>query len=171
MGNLNTPQKRTLDDIGTYLADHVCGEAKIRSLLEERQGKVHTITQSKSVYDALEIMSEQGIGALVVVEEGLVVGVMSERDYARKVILTGRASRDTTVREIMSWPAKTVSPDHTVSECMTLMTECRIRHLPVIDKGRLTGIVSVGDLVKAVIADQGVRLEQFEKYIRGAYPA
>jgi predicted transcriptional regulator len=168
---MNTPQKRTLDDIGSYLADHVCGEAKISSLLEKREGKVHTITQSKSVYDALEIMSEQGIGALVVVEEGLVVGVISERDYARKVILTGRASRDTTVREIMSWPAKTVSPEHTVSECMALMTEYRIRHLPVIDKGRLSGIVSVGDLVKAVIADQGVRLEQFEKYIRGTYPA
>ena len=170
MSDLN-PQKRTLDDIGSYLAGHVCGEAKISLLLEKGEGEVHTITQSKSVYDALEIMSEQGIGALVVVEEGRVIGIISERDYARKVILIGRASRDTTVREIMSWPAKTVTPDHTVAECMALMTEQRIRHLPVIDKGRLSGIVSVGDLVKAVIADQGRQLEQFEKYIRGTYPA
>ena len=170
MGNVNT-EKRTLDDIGSYLTGNVCGEAKILSLLKKREGEVYTITQSKSVYDALEIMSEQGIGALVVVEEGRVIGIISERDYARKVILIGRASRDTTVREIMSWPAKTVTPDHTVAECMALMTEERIRHLPVIDKGRLAGIVSVGDLVKAVIADQGRQLEQFEKYIRGTYPA
>ena len=170
MSDLN-PQKRTLDDIGSYLAGNVCGEAKILSLLKKREGEVYTITQSKSVYDALEIMSEQGIGALVVVEEGRVIGIISERDYARKVILIGRASRDTTVREIMSWPAKTVTPDHTVGECMALMTEERIRHLPVIEKGRLTGIVSVGDLVKSVIADQGRQLEQFEKYIRGTYPA
>ena len=163
-------REKNLDDIGSYLAAHVCGEAKIRSLLEKREGPVQTITQSHSVYDALELMADQGIGALVVVEEGRVVGVISERDYARKVILTGRASRETTVREIMSWPAKTVTPDHTVGECMALMTSCRIRHLPVVDRGRLTGIVSVGDLVKAVIADQGRQLEQFEKYIRGTYP-
>jgi len=170
MGNLNA-QKRDLDDIGSYLGTHICGDAKIRTLLEVSKGEVRTVTQSESVYDALLVMSEHDIGALVVVEEGRVIGVISERDYARKVILIGRTSRDTTVREIMSWPARTVSPDHTVAECLSLMTEHRIRHLPVIEDERLAGIVSVGGLVKSIIVDQGRQLEQFEKYIRGSYPA
>jgi CBS domain-containing protein len=169
MDNMQT-QRRNLDDIGSYLATTVCGETRIAALLEERQGEVLTITQSQSVYDALVIMAEHNIGALVVVEGERVIGMLSERDYARKVILIGRASRETSVREIMSWPAKTVSPEHTVGECLALMTEHHVRHLPVIKEGRLEGMVSVGDLVKSVIADQGRQLEQFERYIRGAYP-
>jgi CBS domain-containing protein len=169
MENVN-PHSREHDDIGSYLRAQECAEAKVRTLLERKNAEVFTITQSRSVFEALEAMSEHGIGALVVVEEGRVVGMISERDYARKVILIGRSSRETTVREIMSWPARTVTPEQTVAECMALMTERRIRHLPVLEAGRLVGIVSLGDLVKSIIADQGHRIEQYEKYISGSYP-
>jgi CBS domain-containing protein len=169
MENVNT-HRRDRDDIGSYVKAQECAEAKIRTLLEGRDGEVFTITQSRSVFEALEAMSDHGIGALVVVEDGRVVGMISERDYARKVILIGRSSRETTVREIMSWPARTVTPEQTVAECMALMTEYRIRHLPVLEAGGLVGIVSLGDLVKSIIADQGHRLEQYEKYISGSYP-
>lgn len=163
--------ERTFDDIGSFVGKRACGTATVRSLLAKKGRGAYTASPSTSVLEALKSMARHQIGALVVVEGDRVTGVVSERDYARKVILTGKSSGETSVREIMSSPASTVSPDQTVAECMTLMTERRIRHLPVLEGGRLTGLVSIGDLVKSIISDQERRIEQFEKYIRGAYPA
>jgi CBS domain-containing protein len=115
-------------------------------------------------------MSRHNIGALVVTEGPQVVGIISERDYARKVILIGKTSRDTRVREIMSSPARTVTPQTTVAECFGYMTDNRLRHLPVVDGTDLIGVLSIGDLVKFIMEAQELRLEQFEKYVQGNYP-
>lgn len=162
-------QKKKLDNICSYLG--TCGATMIRELLSGERREVRTIKPAASVFEALETMSRFEIGALVVVEGDRVTGVISERDYARKVILIGKSSRETSVREIMSSPARTVSPEQTVAECLALMTDRHFRHLPVLKEGELIGIVSMGDLVKSVISDQEQRIEQFEKYIRGAYPS
>ena len=128
---------------------------------------VHTIEPTASVFDAVKLMAEKNIGALLVVERGQVVGIVSERDYARKIVLMSRASRDTPLRDIMSSPVMYVRPDQTSEECMALMTENRLRHLPVMDDGRLIGLVSIGDLVKATISEQQFIIEQLEHYISG----
>ena len=128
---------------------------------------VHTIEPAASVYEAVRLMADRNIGALVVVEHGQVVGIVSERDYARKIVLMARASKDTPLREIMSSPVMYVQPDQTSEECMVLMTENRLRHLPVMDGGRLIGLVSIGDLVKATIAEQRFIIDQLEHYISG----
>ncbi len=163
-------QKRQFDDVGRYMGTDPCGTARVREVLAAKGGEVQTVTPSATVLEALKVMALYEIGALVVVSGSLVSGVFSERDYARKIILTGKSSSETTVGEIMSAPATTVTPEYTVAECMATMTERRVRHLPVLDEGRLAGIVSIGDLVKAVISEQGRRIEQFERYIQGAYP-
>lgn len=139
----------------------------VRRILAEKGTHVHAVKPDDCVYTALERMAEHDVGALVVLDGERLVGVVSERDYARKVILLGRASRDTTVREVMSAPVLTVAIDDTVNTCMNRMTEKRIRHLPVVDDGRLVGIVSVGDLVKAIIAEQAFEIEQLQGYIAG----
>jgi CBS domain-containing protein len=164
-------QERTFDNIGSFVEKMACGAARVRDLLERKGRGAYTVSPSSSVLEALKSMARHGVGALVVVEGDRVIGVVSERDYARKVILTGKSSGETSVKEIMSHPASTVSPDQTIAECMTLMTVQRIRHLPVLESGRLAGLVSIGDLVKSIISDQERRIEQFERYIRGAYPA
>ena len=128
---------------------------------------VHTIAPSASVFDAVQRMAEKNIGALVVVEDERVVGIVSERDYARKVVLLARSSRDTPLRDIMSSPVMWVRPDQSSEECMALMTEHRLRHLPVMDGGRLIGLVSIGDLVKDIISEQQFIIEQLEHYISG----
>ena len=128
---------------------------------------VHTIEPAASVYEAVKLMAEKNVGALLVVEHGKVVGIVSERDYARKVVLMARSSKDTLLGEIMSSPVMYVRPDQTSEECMVLMTENRLRHLPVIDDGRLLGIISIGDLVKDIIAEQRFTIEQLEHYISG----
>jgi CBS domain-containing protein len=128
---------------------------------------VHTIAPTASVYEAVRLMADRNIGALVVVERGQVVGIVSERDYARKIVLMARASKDTPLSEIMSSPVMYVQPDQTSEECMALMTENRLRHLPVMDGGRLIGLVSIGDLVKATIAEQRFIIDQLEHYISG----
>jgi len=128
---------------------------------------VHTIAPTASVYEAVKVMADRNVGALVVVEHGQVVGIVSERDYARKIVLMARASKDTPLREIMSSPVMYVQPDQTSEECMALMTENRLRHLPVMDGGRLIGLVSIGDLVKATIAEQRFIIDQLEHYISG----
>jgi CBS domain-containing protein len=128
---------------------------------------VYTIAPTVSVYEAVRLMADRNIGALVVVERGQVVGIVSERDYARKVVLMARASKDTPLSEIMSSPVMYVQPDQTSEECMALMTENRLRHLPVMDGGRLIGLVSIGDLVKATIAEQRFIIDQLEHYISG----
>ena len=128
---------------------------------------VYTIGPDASVYDAMRVMADKGIGALLVTEGEKIIGILSERDYARKVALMGRSSRDTPVREIMSSSVMYVRPDQTNEECMALMTESRVRHLPVLDRGRLVGLVSIGDLVKDIISEQQFIIEQLEHYIRG----
>jgi|SRR5271155_5391745 len=128
---------------------------------------VYTIAPIASVFDALKLMAEKSIGALVVTEGELVVGIITERDYARKVILMARSSKDTPVRDIMASAVMYVRPDHTNEECMVLMTENRLRHLPVMDSGKLVGLISIGDLVKDIISEQKFIIEQLEHYITG----
>jgi CBS domain-containing protein len=141
----------------------------VRGILARKGTHVHSIGPDEDVYAALERMAEHDIGALVVVDGGDVVGVMSERDYARKVSLFGRASRDTRVRDVMSPPEHTASLDDTVAACMARVTVSRMRHLPVLDGGRLVGLVSIGDLVKAIIDEQSFVIEQLHEYISGAH--
>ena len=128
---------------------------------------VYSIEPSASVYEAVRLMADKNIGALVVVERGKVVGIVSERDYARKLVLMARSSTDTLVRDIMSSPVMYVHPHQTSEECMALMTENRLRHLPVMDGGELIGLISIGDLVKATISEQRFVIEQLEHYITG----
>ena len=136
-------------------------------LLEEKGHDVHTIPADAPVLEAVRRMSELGIGALLVLREGRLAGVVSERDYARKVILMGRSSSDTAVHEIMSDEVVTVSPLDSTDHCMRLMTHGRFRHLPVVEQGEVVGVLSIGDLVKAVIADQQHEIEQLQHYIAG----
>ena len=128
---------------------------------------IHTVDPAASVFDAVRLMAQQNIGALVVVEHDQVVGMLTERDYARKVALRDRASRDTPVRDIMTSPVMYVHPLQTSEECMALMTENRLRHLPVMDGGKLAGLISIGDLVKDIISEQRFIIEQLEHYIAG----
>jgi CBS domain-containing protein len=127
----------------------------------------HAIGPEATAYDALEIMAEKNIGAMLVVENGRLVGVFSERDYARKVILRGKSSKGTTVRELMSSPPITVNMDASMRDCMVLMTENRIRHLPVMDKDLLWGVVSIGDVVNTIISEQEKAIQDMENYIAG----
>lgn len=128
---------------------------------------VHTTTPSTTVFDAVKLMAEKGIGALLVTEGDKLVGIVTERDYARKVALMSRSSRDTPVREIMTADVMFVRPDQTSAECMALMTENRLRHLPVMAGGKLLGLISIGDLVKDIISEQRFIIEQLEHYITG----
>ena len=128
---------------------------------------VHAIAPDVSVFEAVRLMAEKGIGALVVMEGSRLVGLITERDYARKIALMARSSRDTLVREVMTSDVLCVRPENTSEECMALMTEKQVRHLPVVDGDRLLGIISIGDLVKDIISDQRFIIEQLEHYIAG----
>ena len=138
----------------------------VRQILHEKGNRVWTIAPDETVFEAVRRMAEHGIGALVVVERGELSGIVSERDYARKIILKGRASPSTHVFEIMSSPVVTADMDWEVERCMREMTERRIRHLPVVEHGRLAGMVSIGDVVKAIISDQRFMIAQLEQYIQ-----
>ncbi|WP_036139996.1 CBS domain-containing protein [Luteibacter sp. 9135] len=140
---------------------------QVRHLLEGKGKAVFAVAPEASVYDAVRQMAEKNVGALVVMQGDTLVGIVSERDYARKVILKDRSSRDTPVAEIMTASVITVSVDATVDECMRLCTDGRLRHLPVIDGEAMVGIVSIGDLVKAVISEQKETINQLESYITG----
>jgi CBS domain-containing protein len=137
----------------------------VAQLLEGKGREVHTIGPDARVIDALKLMAEKDVGALIVTEGAKPAGIISERDYARKVILHGKSSHDIAVREIMTSKLVTVQPRQTVEECMALMTSKRIRHLPVIEGERLVGVLSIGDLVKEVIAEQEATIKQLESYI------
>ena len=137
----------------------------VRQLLQAKGSQIYTIAPDARVFDALKLMAEKNVGALVVTEGGRLAGIMSERDYARKVILLSKSSHDIAVREIMTGKVITVHPGQTVEECMALMTEKRIRHLPVTDDEQLVGMLSIGDLVKEVIAEQEATIKQLESYI------
>lgn len=137
----------------------------VKDVLEGKGGNVWFVSPEQSVYDALNIMAEHEIGALLVRRDEEVVGIISERDYARKVILQGKSSQTTPVGEIMTGELLRVGPRQTVEDCMALMTSARIRHLPVFENEKLVGIISIGDLVKAMIEDQKFTIEQLESYI------
>jgi CBS domain-containing protein len=137
----------------------------VTQLLQGKGREIHSIGPDARVLDALKLMAEKDVGALVVKEGARLVGIISERDYARKVILHGKSSQDIAVREIMTGKVITVRPGHTVEECMALMTDKRIRHLPVTEGDQLVGVLSIGDLVKAVIAEQEATIKQLESYI------
>lgn len=139
----------------------------VRHLLSRKPPALFTAAAQDSVLEAIRSMAEHGVGALLVMRDQELVGIVSERDYARKVILLGRSSAETLVRQIMSSPVVTVSLDTSVQQCMTMVTEKRIRHLPVVEAGRVIGIVSIGDLVKSVIEEQQRTIEQLESYIHG----
>lgn len=140
---------------------------RVNEMLDEKGYDVWSIDKGACVFDAIKLMAEKEIGALIVMDGERVAGILSERDYTRKVILMGRTSQQTLIEEIMTREVVSVSPGETVKECMTLMTDRRIRHLPVMDEGRLVGMLSIGDLVKAIIADQQFTIEQLEGYING----
>jgi CBS domain-containing protein len=139
----------------------------VNQILHSKGTQVFSVVPTDSVLRAIEIMATRHIGALLVIDQGSLLGIVSERDYARKVILKNRSSHDTAVSEIMTSPAVTVTPSDTVHQCMKLMTEGRFRHLPIMDSGRVAGMLSIGDLVKAVIEEQRAHIEQLEHYIAG----
>ena len=139
----------------------------VAHLLQAKGHAVWSIPPDASVYEAIKLMADKGVGALLVMEGQRLVGIVSERDYARKVILQGKSSRDTPIREIMTDKVFYVRPEQTVEDCMAVMTARRIRHLPVLDDDQVIGVVSIGDLVRAVISEQEVRIQQLEQYIMG----
>jgi CBS domain-containing protein len=139
----------------------------LSQLLDLKGHEVYSVKPDTAVIDAIRVMAERHVGALLVLEGGRLVGIVSERDYARKVVLLGRSSDTTPVRDIMTSPVVTIEPDGTVDDAMRLMTERRIRHLPVLRDARVAGIVSIGDLVKSVIAEQRHTIEDLRSYIQG----
>ena len=144
----------------------------VASVLKSKGNAIWSIAPDATVYEAIAMMANKGVGALLVLAGGRLEGIISERDYARKVILEGRSSKDTPVREIMTRPVKTVTPAHTVDECMQIMTESRIRHLPVVERDTVVGIVSIGDMVRATIAAQAATIDHLHTYILGTtYPS
>jgi CBS domain-containing protein len=138
-----------------------------RVLRSKSDPTVHTIGIAASTYDAVKLMAEKNIGALLIMEGETIVGIVSERDYARKIVLMGKSSKETPVRDVMTSPVMYVGPQQSTEECMALMTENRLRHLPVLDGGKLIGLISIGDLVKDIISEQNFVIEQLQRYITG----
>jgi CBS domain-containing protein len=143
----------------------------VGAILAHKGSAVWSIAPNAMVFDAIQLMADKNVGALPVVEQGELLGIISERDYTRKVILKGKSSKDTPVRDIMTQKPVTVQPGDSVSECMHLMTEKRVRHLPVMDGGKMVGLLSIGDLVRRIIWAQTATIDNLEKYITGDYPA
>jgi CBS domain-containing protein len=143
---------------------------KIDSVLKLKGGQIWSVAPTATVYEAIEKMSAKGIGALLVLVDGHLAGIISERDYARKVILRDRSSKQTQVQEIMTSPVVTVTPQHSVEECMRTMTENRVRHLPVVDRDKVVGIISIGDLVNWIISAHEETIGHLQSYIAGNYP-
>ncbi|AIG01822.1 CBS domain protein [Pseudomonas fluorescens] len=141
--------------------------AQLLKSKDQKNQSVHTIKSDQTVMEALILMGEKNVGALPVVDDGKVIGVISERDYARKLVLKGRSSATTAVKEIMSSPVITVNTHQSVEQCMGIMTNGHLRHLPVVEDGKLLGLLSIGDLVKEAIAEQAALIQQLEQYIRG----
>jgi CBS domain-containing protein len=140
----------------------------VSQLLRSKGSAIWSVSPATTVYEALQLMAEKDVGALLVLDEGKLAGILSERDYARKIVLKGKSSRETAVREIMTERVVCVRPDQTVEDCMALMTNKHIRHLPVLQDNDLAGVISIGDVVKAIISEQEFVIEQLENYITGA---
>ena len=143
----------------------------VGAILAHKGSAVWSIAPNAMVFDAIQLMADKNVGALPVVERGELVGIVSERDYTRKVILKGKSSRDTPVRDIMTEDPVTAHPGDSVSECMRVMTERRVRHLPVVEDAKMIGVISIGDLVRRIISAQTATIDNLEKYITGDYPA
>ncbi len=143
----------------------------IDSILNQKSGALWSVSPDATVFEAVSLMAEKNIGALVVIRDNQLVGIISERDYTRKVMLRGKRSRETPVHEIMSTHLTTVEPKESVDHCLQFMTDKHVRHLPVVENGELRGVISIGDLVKHVISVQGAALQQLENYISGGYAA
>jgi CBS domain-containing protein len=141
----------------------------VSAILAQKGSSVWSIGPNAMVFDAIQLMADKNVGALPVVDAGRLVGILSERDYTRKVILKGRSSKETPVSDIMTRDPKTASPNDAVSACMRIMTETRVRHLPVVENGKMIGLLSIGDLVKWVISAQSATIDHLEKYIIGEY--
>ncbi len=139
----------------------------VEQLIKTKGNEIWSIAPQATVYEALQIMSEKDVGALLVVDKENLVGIFSERDYARKVILKERSSKDTTVGELMTREVLYIEPQSTIEDCMALMTAKRVRHLPVLENERLIGIVTIGDVVKQIISDREFTIQQLERYIKG----
>ena len=137
----------------------------VRNILQKKGNEVYSVSPDSSVYDALETLEDKNLGALVVVENGKLIGIFTERDYARKVILKGRSSKETIVMDIMSSHPVFVNPDSTINDCMQLMSDKFIRHLPVIDNNQLVGVISIGDVVRYIISEKDFIIENLEHYI------
>jgi CBS domain-containing protein len=142
----------------------------VKFLIERKNSQIWSISPDATVFEAVQMMADKNIGAVLVMEGSALVGVISERDYTRKVVLYGKSSRQTLVREIMFSPVMTVTPRHTIDECMRIMTERRIRHLPVVENDAVLGIVSIGDLVNWIMSAQQATINHLETYISGKYP-
>lgn len=140
------------------------------AVIHHKNTDLWSIAPNAMVFTAIQLMADKNIGALLVMEQGRLVGLVSERDYTRNVVLKGKASKDTPVRDIMVKDVTTVTPAHTVEQCMTLMTDQRVRHLPVLDQGKVVGLISIGDLVRWTISAQKARIDQLGAYISGSYP-
>jgi len=139
----------------------------VRQVLEAKGSAALSLPPGATVYEALELMAKNDVGSVVVADGDCLLGIFTERDYARKLILQGRSSKDTQVSDLMTSNILTVSPTQTIDDCMAMITDNRVRHLPVVEKGRLVGIISIGDVVKAVIADQQRTIQQLSSYIAG----
>ena len=139
----------------------------VRQILETKGREIWSVSPETTVYDAIKLMADKNAGALLVLERDQMRGIISERDYARKVILKGKSSKDTPVKEIMSIDVVTIRPEQSIDECMALMTSKRIRHLPVLEGNKLAGMISIGDVVKAIISEQEFTIKQLENYITG----
>jgi CBS domain-containing protein len=145
-------------------------DVEVSALLQSKGTQVYSVTPETKVFDAIQMMADKNVGALVVLSEGKVVGIFSERDYTRKVVLHGKSSKDTKVQELLSTPVISASPGSSVEECMRLMTTYRVRHLPILEGEKLVGVISIGDLVNWTISAQSTAIHQLQNYIAGQYP-